>query len=60
MEIKADPGGKALSRRGLVGEREESEVKPQFNRKGSRRHIMGPTESRKEVVERLFIGQVDG
>jgi hypothetical protein len=45
MEIKAGPGVKALSGPGVVGEREESEVKPQFNRKGSRRHIMGPAES---------------
>jgi len=35
------------------------EVESHLNRKGSRRHVMGPTESGNEVVQRLFVRQVD-
>ena len=44
MEINADPGGEVLPRRGLVGEREESEVEPQLRGKRTRRDIVRAAE----------------
>jgi hypothetical protein len=36
------------------------EVKPDLSRQGARRHIMRSTEGREEVIQRQFVGDVNG
>jgi hypothetical protein len=46
MEIKAGPGGQQFCPgRSLHEDAARLEVEPQFNRKGSRCHVVRPTES---------------
>ena len=60
-EIKAGPGGQEFRpAQGLIRGSDGSEVKPYFNREGPRRNVMCAAERGKEVVERLFVEEVDG
>jgi len=60
-EIKAGPGGQEFRpAQGLIRGSDGSEVKPYFNRQGPRRNVMCAAERGKEVVDRLFVEQVDG
>jgi len=42
------------------GEEYSLEVKPQLSRQRARRHKVRPTKGRKEVIQRYFVGNIDG
>ena len=42
-----------------TGER-RLEVKPELSRQGARRHVMRSAEGREKVIQRQFVGDVDG
>ncbi len=50
----------SLSRTALTRERHPSEVEPELRRQRARRHIVRPAEGRKKVIQRRFVGYVDG
>src|ERR1700679_78213 len=56
----AGSGFESTACRFIAWERAKLEVEAQLRRHGARRNVVGSTEGGEEVIERVFVGDVDG